>query len=370
MRTYGKFILSILLFWSIKAFSFEFSYMDDFSHFDGKPVVALWRGTNFVQEYFPDLKSQQDYIRAHGVGKPIYCAAAHKSTGIDFTAQLNARAINVLDISVRQIRRHFENLEKEEPITIDKQVFSTRRHAFQQKYTNSTVFIGSIGISTERKYKKILEGLPQGNPILSFSSEPKHAALYGYGVKNYGSLTALDPDYDSYGKPAHSLLGFIQAILLTNDVAKKAMAYNVVANHRAKNIKVMTNPRCNILSEREVSLVGIVPGESVVLTCKLRAPDLSVPYDHSFKEKFGLTKRRFDNARAVITDPQSPEEKKRKKVRDLIEKIIEGNQTDDLTHENTFTYRVQSMFEDIFEKDDLEYVPGHLDLSGQVRKKT
>jgi hypothetical protein len=180
---------------------------------------------------------------------------------------------------VNQIQGVTRKLEESGPIKIDGQVFHAKRDAFQQKYTNSTNFISSIGKSFQKKYKPILEGFPEGNPLLSFSTGVKHAALYSYGMKNYGKTTTLDPEYDDVGKPANQVIGYLQCVLLTDDVAKKTMPYNVVLNHANEYIKVKTYSSCNILAENEVSLVGMVPPESVVMTMPLRVPDFSKSYE-------------------------------------------------------------------------------------------
>lgn len=359
------FLMFLCGFHSLAA-AFDFSSCNDFSSFESKPVVALWRGTNFTQEYFPDKTAQDQYMNAHRILKPIYCAAAHKATGISYTKKLSSKDKGNLNQVIANVQALIRQLEKNEPITIDRQLFSTKRHAFQQKYSNSTAFIASIGGKVQRKYKSILEGFPAGNPLLSFTTSIKHAALYGYGMKNYDSLVVLDPDYDDTGKPRNITIGYIQGILLTDKVAKEIMPYDVVLHHGAGNIKINTNPRCNILSEHEVSLVGMVPGKSVVLTLPLKVPDFSKPYDVSVVEAFGLRKTKFTNARTIITDKQTSDDVKKECVQKVIQTIIEGTPTDDLAHDKTLSYRAKNIFEDLFEQQTVTYVKGIVNLNGRV----
>lgn len=346
-----------------------YQVVEDFSFFDNKPVVALWRGTHFLPQYFLDTASKEQYIANHGVNVPIYCAAAHRKAGVSYLEAISTERIMELDTVVHGIKATFRRLEEDDPITIDGQVFHTKRDAFQQKYTNSTDFIAKIGGKPQKKYKAILAGLPEGNPLLSFSTSVKHAAFYGYGLKNYGETHILDPCYDGFGKPANEVLGYMQGVLLTDYYAQRAMPYNVVLNHRSGYIKVKTYSSCNILAEHEISLVGMAPKRVVVISLPLKVPDFSKSYDHIVKEEFGLTKRKFNSAKTIITDAQSSVAAKEKKVADVMRAIIEGKPTNDLAYSKTLSYRFAHFFAEQFAEQGLTYVEGMIDLYGRVQQK-
>lgn len=363
-----KFVLIMVVACRVFLYSAISNEVADLSKFDKVPVVALWRGVHFLPNHFTDTASIDRFSKVRVNGVPLYCSSAYQSAGVAYNSKLRKQDCVAMDRSVGGLRRIFSVLNNRGAEIIDGQEFYSARDAFQQKYTNSTDFISRIGNGSQSKYRGILNGLPKGNPLLSFSKHVKHPALYAYGMKDYGSSDCLTPEYDDLGKPANSVLGHLQCCLLTDEEAKAALPYDVQLNHQAGYIKVKTYSSCNILSEAEVSVVGKMSGGSVVFSTPLEVPDFSAQYDHTMKSRFGLTKRRFENAKAIIADAQTSEEEKDKKVSDVIKGIIEGKQTGDLAHESTMVYSLPKLLEDAFDGQGIEFRKGAVDINGRVRE--
>ncbi len=363
-----KYFMILCIFCNASFSAFELH--DDFSAFEGKPVVALWRGTYFSPTHFPTDQDQRDYMASHGLQVPIYCAASHREANITYTQPLSTKRRSVLNQSSERIQKTFKEMAISPPITIDRKQFSNRRHAFQQIYSNSTDFIAALGqevISpTYRKYKPLLQGLPKGNPLLSFTTEVGHAAHYGYGLKDYGHIDALHSLYDENGHRQHTHVGYLQGIFLTNDIAKQTLPYDVVAHHGAGHIKISTHFSNNILSEKEVSVVGKMGGSAVVIKLPLEIPDLSGPYPGEYREKFGLTKRKYDNIHAVVTDPQTPLAQKQARVSRMLKELITPQKEDNgLVYKHTLYHKAQDVLESIFDGFD-DFREGALGLDGRV----
>ncbi|MDP3641260.1 MAG: hypothetical protein Q8R43_02370 [Alphaproteobacteria bacterium] len=351
-----------------RVFSFEesISSSESFAFFHSKPVAILWRGVHFSPSVFQTEKLVNDHLLYHGIQMPIYCSAAYKNSGVTLFERLGNEKTGLLERECVRLYDVFNQMSNLNDFKLNDKNFFSARDAFQQSYTNSTDFIHHIGNNPQKKYEILLQDLPQGNPLLSFSSMIKHSAFYGYGLKDYGPSNPLILSYDNRGCPNVTYLGYIQCVLLTDQDSKKAHAYNVVLHHEAGNIKVKTYSSCNILSEHEVSLVAKVPGKNVVMRIKLKAPDFSQPYDHTVTIKTGLTKRKYNNARDIIFDEQISDEEKEKKVKSVLKSMTEGVQTNDLAHNYTLTYKYANSIQDIMEKEGYEFIPGAVNLDGGV----
>ena len=362
----------IALFFIQSGFCYEFETVGDFSAFDEKPVVALWRGTHFTPTHYPDKRSQRRYMQHHGVEVPIYSAAVHRKTQVGYDQALSDLNLKAMDLEVEALRKTFKGFEDSLQITIDKRTYNNRRDAFQQIYANSTTFIsglGSTALPTQyKKYKPMTSKLPKGNPLISFSSDIRHAAKYGYGLKDYGHLQELGPLYDEKGKRSMRYIGFLQGVFMTDHAAKRSMPYDVVLHHKADDINVKTHFSNNILSEHEVSCVGKVAGPNVVVTLPLKVPDFSGPYPGHYREEFGLTKRKYDNISNMLTDPNVTQEKKDARIQKMLNEIIyPTNQDNGLVYKYTLCHRAEDIFLDMPGCD--EFVPGVIDLNGRVRAK-
>lgn len=354
----------------IDVFSFDFTTLDDFSRFDGKPVVALWRGTYFSPTYFETEKDQLDYMSAHRLQVPIYCAAAHKKSSISYTQRLTAVRQKNLNQVVADIQTVFKKLQTSSPITIDRQVFSNRQHAFHQRYSNSTDFINALGKETlppsYRKYASLLEELPKGNPCLSFSTDSGHAGSYGYGLKDYGHINLIDSLYDDKGHRKTTYMGYLQGILLTDNTSRLTMPYDVVAHHNNGDIKISTHFSNDILSEKEVTFVGKMIGSAVTITLPLELPDFSTSYPGDYRNQFGLTKQKYDKIRGILTDRQTSKEDKQARIDKMLKEIIKPAREDNgLVYKNTLIYKAQGVLDRIFDGFD-HFQEGIIGLDGRV----
>lgn len=366
MLKYILFLIGIVT----NALSFDFTKCEDFSQFEGNPVVALWRGTYFSPTYFNTPQSQRDYMAAHGLQVPIYCAAAHKKTGISYTEALTSLQETSLERTVSEIQTVFRRLGTSPQILIDRRTFLNHRHAFHQRYSNSTDFIHALGQETlptsYRKYAPLVKGLPKGNPCLSFTTSSSHAGSYGYGLKDYGHISVLESLYDQAGRRKFSHIGYLQGIFLTDATAQQTMPYDVVKHHAHGHIKISTHFSNNILAEEEVTFVGKIPGSAVVVTVPLELPDLSGDYPAEYRKKFGLTKRKYDNIHGLVTDRQTDKDKKEARITKMLKEIIAPSKEDDgLIYKNTLSHTARAVVDTIFEGFD-DHVPGVIGLDGRV----
>lgn len=355
---------------SYTVIALDFDVHGDLSSFEKKPVVVLWRGTHFSPTHFPDTPAQQKYMGAHGLQVPIYCAAAHKKTEISYTAKLTRKHQVSLNACVRDIQTRFKALEQSGPITIDRKPFDHRRHAFQQIYSNSTNFIAALGADQlpthYRKYRPILTGLPKGNPLLSFTTDVGHAGSYGYGLKDYGHIDALSDLYDAQGHRQYAYAGYLQGILLNDNTARLTLPYDVVAHHNKGHITVSTHFSNNILTEKEVSFVGKMLGSAVTFTMPVELPDLSGPYPGEYRNKFGLTKRKYDNIRGIVTDPQTSSDKKKDRVTRMLKEIISPLREDNgLVYRHTLRHATDTFIEGVRDGFD-DFKAGAIGLNGRV----
>jgi hypothetical protein len=364
-----KYILFLTLI-VINSLAFDFTAHEDFSAFEGRPVVALWRGTYFSPTYFKTEQDRRSYLAAHGVQVPIYCAAAHKKTNISYTQSLTPLQQTSLERTVSEIQTVFRRLETSPQITIDRRAFMNPRHAFHQRYSNSTDFIHALGQDTLPtsyiKYVPVLAGLPKGNPCLSFTTDSGHAGSYGYGLKDYGHIGLIDSLYDEMGHRRVTHIGHLQGVLLTDETARQTMPYDVVKHHDHGDIKISTHFSNNILAEGEVTFIGKMGGSAVVLTMPLELPDLAGDYPAEYREKFGLTKRKYDNIHDLVTDRRTSQEKKGERITKMLKEIISPTKEDDgLVYKNTLIYKARAAVDTIFEEFH-EHVPGVIGLDGRV----
>lgn len=301
-------------------------------------------------------------MQHHGPKTPLLSASVYTKQGLSYTEKLPlAKDLNVV---IAEIQATLKRMNQTPTVVIQGKAYPSLRHAFQEKYTNSTDFIAQL---FSRPTRETAPFLPadysfDGNPLLSFSLDDiAHPGKYSCGLKNYGAKNQLLPEYDNEGQPKNKVLGGIYGVLLTDTLAKKAQPYNVVAHHNKKIIKVSTHFRNNILSEKEVSLAGAVPGKFVTCFIPFEVPNFKYPYNADDKTNYGLTKRRFENIRGILTDPQTPQENKDKKVHDMLQKMIQGTPTDDGAHEQTLTYKFKAdFFSNLFEDQGLSYCKGTL----------
>ena len=162
------------------------------------------------------------------------------------------------------------------------------------------------------------------NPQVSMSEILPPAEKYAAGLKFYGSeIEPLEPEYDETGKPKHPYLGKLFVALISEAKIQELDPYFVVWGHANSRIRINTGYRSDILIEREVAFPGLVPGDCVVLSVPVRVPSFAGEYQPWFQDKYGLSKKVFDNKRIIFqkadNGTQKSEEEKAAAVRSLLE---------------------------------------------------
>ncbi len=252
----------------------------------GKKCLALYRGIHFSPSNF----SSQDRSvmrRSNDAGKAMYCSAAYdlaeQRLGDDPQSGVEEKALKIKNRIIRQ--------SPEE------------RHKFQQLYSNQYDHFHKC-LKGNNEYDCILPGFPLNkNPQVSTSEECLHPGKYGCGLKFLGKdIEILDPEYDLSGVPKHPYLGKLFVILVSEDQLDELDPYFVVYGHANDDIAISNHFRKNVLSEREVSMPGLIPGNSVVLSIPLKVPSFAGDYKPHYEEKFGISKRSYSIRKGMIIE--------------------------------------------------------------------
>lgn len=320
-------------------------WIEDLDYFADKPVAVLWRGTHFLKEHFPNQAARKKYWETQTVGEPMYAAAAYRQTKIPLGTQPNERQKVLLYNVATSIQGQIDGLSRRGSISFNGTQFENQRYAFQHVYSNDYDLFGQlVRGNAPAKYGPLIAGLKlEGNPFLSCSQSIEHSGKYGFGLKYYGDdVTILDPSYDDTGRPRNAFLGVLHGIVLDKGMAKETLPFSVPAHHAAGHIRVSTHYTCNILTEQEVSLVGRVPPNAVVLQYPITVPSFAGDYDGDYRERYGLTQRRFKNIQAVLTDAQTKPAEKKEKVTKMMGQIISSPRKDKAGyHQYTLSYRLR-----------------------------
>ena len=254
----------------------------------GKECIALSRGIHFTPSKF-NRRQRSRMRKANDAGKAVYCSAAYDLAGQPLDSANRAK--------VRE-----KAIEIREQI---KEMVSEDRDKFQQIYSNQYEgFHNRLGTDSDGGIFQEFES--EKNPQVSTSEDFFHSEKYGYGLKFLGAdVKSLDPEYDVSGKPKHPYLGKLFAILISRNQMDKLAPYFVVHGHANDDITVSDHFRKNVLSEREVSMPGLIPGNCVVLSVPLRVPSFQGPYKPFYAEKFGISKKVYSNQQKKLANKQS-----------------------------------------------------------------
>lgn len=242
----------------------------------GTVCIPLSRGIHFSPSKF--IRHQRSQLRkANDAGKEIFSSAAYDLAGQPLDSE-NKRAVQEKAIKIRdQI----------------KQLPPPARNLFQEIYSNQyDGFHRRLGTDSDGGIFKQFES--KKNPQVSTSEDFFHAEKYASGYKFLGTgVESLDPAYDASGKPRHPYLGKLFAILVSANQIDELAPYFVVHGHAHDDITVFDHFRKNVLSEREVALPGLIPGDCVVLSVALRVPSFKGGYKPWYEEKFGMSKSSY-----------------------------------------------------------------------------
>lgn len=330
--------------------------------FSGKKVHILYRGHHFLKNKFTKKERAQE-IKNNPVEQPIHSAAVMELT--------NGPAKPEIIGVIKKIQAEIEALDGTGGPTINGFTCLSGRDAFHHLYSNDyNKFSTYMRYKIRGEYYDFFKNLSfSSNPLVSCSDELLHGAKYAFGRKNYGSESiTLTPDYDVNGKPRHPYLGRIFGIILKDENMESTHIYGVVPNHNEGNIKIKTHYSNNILSEREVSVVGSIPGESVVFSQLARVPSFNHEYREYYGRKYGLSKRRFDNIRVVLTNPHESQADKDDKISDMIDQIIKAKSQDNgLLYKSCFSPRVEELLG--LKLSQFKMKPGYTDANGDWNAK-
>lgn len=116
-------------------------------------------------------------------------------------------------------------------------------------------------------------------------------------------------EYDANGKPKHPYLGKLYIVLIpTSELSN--LNPNFILNLYATNkINISTHYSKDILSEREVTFHGSIPGKFVKLTLPIRVPSFNKDWHAWHEQKYGLTERKFKNRKNKILATDGDKEK-------------------------------------------------------------
>ena len=242
----------------------------------GTTCIVLSRGIHFSPSKF--VRRQRSQMRkANDAGKEIFSSAAYDLAGEPLDSKnkekVKERAIEIRD-QIKQLAPKARNLFQ--------QIYSNQYDGFHQRLGTDS----DGGIFQQFESDK--------NPQVSTSEDFVHAGKYASGHKFLGTgVESLDPKYDASGKPRHPYLGKLFAILVSSDQIGELAPYFVVHGHANDDITVSDHFRKNVLSEREVSMPGLIPGDCVVFSVPLRVPSFQGEYKPWYEEKFGITRRSY-----------------------------------------------------------------------------
>lgn len=242
----------------------------------GSAAVALSRGIHFSPANFDRVKRSL-MRRSDDAGAAICCSAAYDLAGQPLdsndTDEVEQRAVEI-----------------QEQIT---QMDQASRDTFQEIYSNNyDGFHRRLGTPSDDGVFEQFES--SKNPQVSTSEDFLHPAKYASGHKFFGAgVQSLDPQYDESGKPKHPYLGKLFVILATEEQIAEQDPYFVVHGHANDQVRIQDHFRKNVLSEREVSFAGLIPGDCVVLSIPLRVPSFVGNYKQWYLEKFGISKSSY-----------------------------------------------------------------------------
>lgn len=279
----------------------------------GRRCLLLERGIHFSPSLF--TKERMSRMKRHDdAGKDHYSAAAFDLTN---DVPLGEPGDNVMVLmKAKSCKKFISSLPQSE------------RNTFQQTYSNSddTFHKKLADPKSEPPFNRFIS---KRNPQVSTSEVFRHAIKYALGLKYLGQgREPLDPAYDAQGKPRHPYLGKLFVFLVDERKVKELDPYFVVQAHANYEITINDYFRKDVLSEREVSIPGFIPGECVVFSIPVRVPSFKGEYKSWYHEKYGISNRIFNARRDILltgksaNSNKSSEELRKHTVQSLLEKVI------------------------------------------------
>ena len=254
----------------------------------GPENIVFFRGIHFARTNFSKQRISE-MKRKSEIGKSIISSAVYDLNGLEIGDYFSDDE-EVLE-TAEKVKQLITQLNPEQ------------RNRFQKLYTNQyNKFHAQLRNATD-EFSDIFEDFDSSkNPQVSTSEFFRHAGKYAFGQKFLGEgVTILDPEYDQNGKAKHPYLGKIYIILVDTSKIKDLDPYFVVHAHAKKEIKVSTYFTNDILSEREVSFPGFIPGKYIVFEKVVRVPSrITGEYKKYYETKYGLKKQGFTSMKNKI----------------------------------------------------------------------
>lgn len=312
-------------------------------NFSNEKVIILYRGVHFLSDKFTQQQRAQ-YIATSQINKLMYSSAVYELANLGYG---DDDPHNLLKDHAQDVAAYINDLDSQGACTIKGKNYSSPRYAFQEIYSNNCAGFYKQLENPTADYEEIFNQFHfTKNPLLSFSDHIKHPEKYGFGLKNYGANQTLSPEYDLNGRPKHPIIGKLYGVILDEAAVEELKPLNVMKAHNTRELKLHNHFRNDILSEREISVAGLVPKEYVVFEMPLSVPSFTGPYPAYYEKKYGLTKTRYNNLHEIFTNPATTPETRNKKTEELISGIIEAKRQDNkFIYQNCISYSIPTLFE-------------------------
>lgn len=262
--------------------------------FAGEKVTVIYRGINYPIK----TKQKQDItVESLQQTETLYAQEAYRLSGYNTGDYVD---ITSIDSQAKKIANTVNALKR-----------TGQYHSFQQAYSNNY----------DNFFKQWLPNNKypfETNPLLSFSLDFRHTALYACGLKAYHKNVTC-PNYDRNGVPKNPELGKISMVVLDEAAIEELQPYNVQLAHNQGFVKIYSHYSNNILAEKEVSIAGSVPEEYVCGEMIVTAPNFNIDYSKDIHEKcYALSKNRFNNRKGCLYDVSKKEKTTDKILREMI----------------------------------------------------
>ncbi|WP_032112958.1 hypothetical protein [Candidatus Paracaedibacter symbiosus] len=312
------------------------------ANFADEKVIVLYRGVHFLSDKFTREQRTQ-YIAANQVNEPMFSSAAYELANQNFGGNDH----DLLRDHGQAVAALIHGLDDQDACTIKGRNYNSPRYAFQEIYSNNCKGFFNQLAEPAGDYEEIFNQFDfTKNPLLSFSDRVKHPGKYGFGLKNYGANQILSPEYDLQGRPKHPILGKLYGVILDEAAVEELKPLNVMRAHNRLELTLYNHFRNDILSEREISIAGLVPEDYVVFEMPLSVPSFTGPYPAYYQQKYGLTKQRYNSLRAIFTNAATTQATRNKKTEELMNGIIEARYQDNsLIYQNCISPSISALFE-------------------------
>lgn len=272
-----------------------------------KFVLHFFRGLSYYTTLW-NKPARDHHHKLVEVGQPIMAAAAYNGAGISIGTSRNYTH----DELKRDVEPHANQLVQLSakfkaqkdiiyPLWSSSRHFSSVFTLFHEIYTKNYDYFP--------QFLRAINSGVQGNPVISTGETARHPFNYALGTKIYEGHEAKrqPPRYRQNGLCERPYSGKVLYIRMgLEHLSTTAMASIPQLNYQAE-----ISVNLHIISEREASFWGIIPGNWVIGQAKAKYPSFNGKYKPKYLEKYGLTKEFYDDF-ALATEcfaPHTPENK-------------------------------------------------------------